>query len=118
MPKPELPAAQRLPTPKELLAELLQLEKGLTLPSLSEAIRLLESEKFDQLTSEQIRAVAEYRAIEIVGEPFFDKAFSTGKEAAGSLGFAQQLGREAVLEDLRRIRAAALGAPDPAPDDA
>jgi hypothetical protein len=109
MPKLELPAAQQSRKRKVQLAELLRLQKALTVASLSEAIRLLESEKFHRLTSAQIRAIAQYQAIEIAGERFFDKAFSTGKEAAGSLGYAQQLGREAVLEDLRRLRAAALG---------
>ena len=42
MPKPKLPAAQQSPARKEQLAELLRLERGFTVPSLSEAIRLLE----------------------------------------------------------------------------
>jgi hypothetical protein len=117
MPKPKLPAAQQSPARRQRLTELLRLERGLTVPSLSEAIRLLESEKFHRLTSAQIRAIAQYQSIEIAGERFFDKAFSTGKEAAGSLGYAQQLGREAVLEDLRRLRATAVG-PSPPPDRA
>ena len=48
-------------------------------------------------------------------EPFFDEPFSTGKEAAGSLGFARTLGSEQVLEDLRRLNAT-VTARDPAPE--
>jgi hypothetical protein len=87
------------------LAELQRHERRFTLPALEEAIRLLCSEKFRELTGEQIRAVGEYRSIEIGDQVFFEKAFSPGKEAAASLGFARHLGRRPVLEDLLRLRA-------------
>ena len=93
----------------ELLAELHKLERRLTIPSISEVIRLLESEKFDQLTSEQIRCVGEYQPIEIEDELFFDKAFTTGKEVAASLALSRYIGREVVLEDFVRLRATASG---------
>ena len=51
----------------------------------------------------------EYQAIKLGEEWFFDKAFTTGKEVAASLGYAMHLGREVVLEDIRRLRATALG---------
>ena len=92
-----------------LFAELQHHERRFTLPALEEAIRLLSSEKFSELTSEHIRDVAEYRSIEIGDEIFFERAFTPGKEAAASLGFAQHLGRRPVLEDLHRLRATLLG---------
>ncbi len=92
-----------------MLADLHELERKLTIPSIVEAIRLLNSGKFHQLTSEQIRSIANYQPIKIEDEWFFDKAFSTGKEAAASLAYAQYIGREVVLEDLVRLRAAASG---------
>ena len=103
------------PEEDELRSELHELARGLTLGSLAHLIRLLESGKFAELTSDQIRTVGEYRSIEVGGEPFFDEPFSTGKEAAGSLGFARTLGSEQVLEDLRRLNAT-LTARAPAPE--
>jgi len=94
---------------ERMLAELHELERRLTIPSIAEAIRLMKSAKFQQLTSEQITSIANYQAIKIEDEWFFDKAFSTGKEAAASLAYAQYIGREVVLEDLMRLRAAASG---------
>jgi hypothetical protein len=91
------------------LAELRQHERRFTLPALEEAIRLLCSESFRELTGEQIRAVGDYRSIEIGDEVFFERAFSPGKAAAASLAFARHLGRRPVLEDLLRLRAT-LGA--------
>jgi hypothetical protein len=41
---------------------------------------------------------------------FFERAFTPGKEAAATLAFARYLGREIVLGDLHRLRAA-LGCP-------
>ena len=87
------------------LAELWRHERRFTLPALEEAIRLLRSDKFGELTSEQIHAVGEYRSIEIGDESFFDKAFTPGKEAAASLGYARCVGRRLILEDLQRLRA-------------
>jgi len=89
------------------------MQRAMTLPSLAEAIRLLESDHFAQLTEEQIRAVGQYRAIEIDSEVFFEKAFTPGKEVAASLGFARMLGRSVVLEDLQRLLRSSIG-PQPA----
>jgi hypothetical protein len=93
----------------QLRSQLHELARNLTETSLAQVIRLLESEKFSQLTCEQIRTVGEYGAIEIGGERFFDCAFSSGKEAAGSLGFARFIGRDLVLDDLARLRASLAG---------
>ena len=92
-----------------MLADLHRLQREIPVRSLTEIIRLLESEKFHELTRAHIRAVAEYHAIKLGEEWFFDKAFTTGKEVAASLGYAMHLGREVVLEDIRRLRATALG---------
>ena len=101
------------PTPdaewRETLEELQHLEPGLTVDSLTEAIRLLRSEKFQDLTDRQIRDIAEYRSIEIGEESFFAKPFSTGKEVSASLAYAQRIGREIVLSDLRRLAESTLG---------
>ena len=88
---------------QNLLAELHEIEWNATVPSLCEAIRLLASEKFEQLTNEHIRHVANYRAIELEDEVFFERAFSPGKEAAASLGYARAIGRDVVLDDLQRL---------------
>ena len=92
-----------------LLAELRSMERRLTLPSLAEAIRLLESDRFPELTEEQIRAIAEYQAIELGSDSYFEKAFTPGKEAAASLGLARLLGRQVVLDDLQKLLASARG---------
>jgi hypothetical protein len=91
---------------REPLSELHRFEGDALPPALCEAIRLLESDEFEHLTEADVRAVADYRAIELNEEPFFERAFTPGKEAAASLGFARLLGRELVLDDLRRLRAA------------
>jgi hypothetical protein len=103
---------------KKLLDELRSMERGLTLPSLVEAIRLLKSDRFSELTEKQIRAVAEYQAIELGSDCYFEKAFTPGKEAAASLGFARLLGREVVLDDLQRLFASAQDSPPSRPPDA
>ena len=54
--------------------------------------------------AEYLRWKLKYRGIELGDEWFFHKAFTPGKEAAASLGFAQQLGPEVVLDDLQRLR--------------
>lgn len=102
---------------QKLLTELRAMERGFTLPSLAEAIRLLESDRFPELTEEQIRSVAEYQAIELGSDCYFEKAFTPGKEAAASLGFARLLGREVVLEDLHRLLASARGSRAKAPPE-
>jgi hypothetical protein len=93
-----------------MLVELHQLERALTVASLSEAIRLLESDRFEELTDAQIREVAEYRPIRLGGERFFEKAWTRGKEVAAALGFARQLGPEAVRKDLLGLQASLSGA--------
>lgn len=92
-----------------LRAELREFERTLSERSLTEALRLLDSPHFDQLTPEQIRDVSEYRPIEIAGERFFERAWSRSKEAGAMLGFARLLGADAVRADLRRLRAALRG---------
>jgi hypothetical protein len=90
----------------DLIAEL-HLHEARAFPAaLCESIRLLESERFAELTDADIRAVADYRAIALGDAVFFERAFTPGKEAAASLGYARLLGRERVLYDLRRLRAA------------
>jgi len=95
-----------MPDGHEPLTELHRLQGGVLPPALCEAIRLLESDKFERLTEADIHAVANYRAIELEDELFFERAFTPGKEAAASLGFARLFGRDRVLDDLRRLRAA------------
>jgi hypothetical protein len=90
-----------------MLLDELHLHESRAFPAaLCEAIRLLESERFGQLTDADIREVANYRTITLDGAEFFARAFTPGKEAAASLGLARLLGRERVLDDLLRLRAA------------
>ena len=89
---------------ESMLRELHRLARSARLPSLCEAIRLLESDKFSELTEPQIHEVASYRPIELGDEWFFRGPFTPGKEAAASLAFARYLGREVVLDDLQRLR--------------
>ena len=114
MPRPKLglaPHPSACPDPSQaLLGELHALEWSALTPALCEAIRLLESDKFDQLTDAHVREIASYRSVELAEEIFFERAFSPGKEAAASLAFALRLGRGIVLDDLQRLRAA-LGCP-------
>ena len=84
-------------------------ERHLTLAAVDEAIRLLESEQFEKLTDQHVRCIAEYGAITIDDESFFDKAFSTGKEVAACLACARDAGSDAVLEDLATLRATLVG---------
>ena len=93
-----------------MLAELHKFERALTVASLSEAIRLLESDRFVELTSAHIREVGEYRPIQLGEERFFEKAWTRGKEVAAALGFAQHLGPEPVRKDLLDLRGSLLGA--------
>jgi hypothetical protein len=87
----------------ELLAELRIWQRQLRLRSLEEAIRLIASDKIEKLTNQHIRCIAEYDAITIDGESFFDKAFSSGKEVAACLGYAMEIGWQEVLEDMVRL---------------
>ena len=93
----------------QLLAELHSWERQLVLRSLDEAIRLIESDKVEKLTGQHIHCIAEYDAITIDGESFFDKAFSSGKEVAACLGYAMAIGWQEVLEDMVRLRLALVG---------
>lgn len=98
------------PSREALLDELRDLEWDVLLPSLCESIRLLESDAFENLTDADVREIANYRAIDVGQETFFERAFTPGKEAAASLAFARMLGREAVLGDLHHLHAT-LGCP-------
>jgi hypothetical protein len=96
--------------------DLRELQRDLNERALAEALRLLESPCFDGLTEQHVRAVAEYRPIEIAGERFFEHAWSRSKEASAMLGLAKLLGPEPVGEDLRRLRRS-VGASDvPSPE--
>ncbi len=57
-----------------------------------------------------VHAIANYRAVDLGRKTFFERAFTPGKEAAASLGFARIIGREAVLGDLHHLHAS-LGCP-------
>jgi hypothetical protein len=91
---------------RRLRDELRSFERALTPAALAEALRLLESPSASQLTERHVREVAEYRPIELAGERFFERAWSRSKEAAAALGFALQLGPEAVCRDLRALAGA------------
>ena len=94
---------------KRLREELRSFQKELTEPSLAEALRLLESPHFAELTARHVHEVAEYRPIEVAGERFFERAWSRSKEAAAALGFALLLGTDAVREDLLALAASLSG---------
>jgi hypothetical protein len=85
--------------------QLHRFERSALTPALRETVRLLESDKFERLTEADIRAIANYRAVELDDEIFFERPFTPGKEAAAALAFARQLGRDVVLRDLERLRA-------------
>ena len=89
-----------------LLEQLHAFEWSALTPALCETVRLLESEKFEQLSDADVQEIANYRAVELEDETFFERAFTPGKEAAATLAFARQLGRVRVLDDLNRLRAA------------
>lgn len=94
---------------ERLLAELHAWERQLVLRSLDEAIRLIESDKVEKLTGQHIHCIAEYDAITIDGECFFDKAFSSGKEVAACLFFAMEIGWREALDDMMRFRVTVVG---------
>jgi hypothetical protein len=100
---------QQQQSKEQLLAELHTWERQLVLRSLDEAIRLIESEKVEKLTGQHIHRIAEYDAISIDGECFFDKAFTTGKEVAACLAFAMEIGWREALDDMLRFRVTVLG---------
>jgi hypothetical protein len=95
---------------RSLRAELLRLQAGLTEASIAEALRLLESDRFPELTEAHVREVMEYRPIELSGDRFFARAWSRSKEAGATLGFALRLGARVVRDDLARLRASLGGA--------
>ena len=94
----------------ELREELVRLQAALTEASIAEALRLLESDRFPELTEAHVREVMEYQPIELSGERFFARAWSRGKEAGATLGFALHLGARVVRDDLLRLRASLGGA--------
>lgn len=69
-------------------------------PALQELVRLLSSDHLVFISGEKINAVGDYHAIEIEGETFFDKPFSTGKEVASVLTIAWRMGRDKVRQEL------------------
>ena len=69
-------------------------------PSLQELVRLLTSDRFVFIFEGQIAAVGNYHAIEIEGETFFGKPFSTGKEVASVLRIAWRMGQDKVRQEL------------------
>ena len=91
------------------MTDLHGMERNLNRRSVDELIRLLKSDRFEHVTNEQIRTIGEYGAIEVSGESFFARAFSTGKEAASSLALARELGVRCVLGDLQALRASMTG---------
>ena len=95
---------------EQLLAELRRWERQLVLRSLDEAIRLIRSGKVEKLTGQHIHCIAEYDAITIDGEGFFDKAFTCGKEVAACLAFAMEIGWRDALDDMLRLRLTLVGA--------
>jgi len=70
---------------------------------------LIESDKVEKLTGRHIQCIAEYDAITIDGECFFDKAFSSGKQVAACLAFAMEIGWREALDDMMRLRVTLLG---------
>jgi hypothetical protein len=92
-----------------LLAELHTWERKLVLQSLSEAVRLIESEKVAKLTAQHLHAIAEYGSIWIDEEVFFDKAFSSGKEVAACLAVAMEIGWQEARDDIVRLRRTVTG---------
>ena len=100
---------QQHPAKERLLAELHRWERQLVLRSLNEAIRLIESDKVEKLTRQHIHGIAEYDAIKIDGECFFDKAFTSGKAVAACLALAMEIGWREALDDMRRLRVTVLG---------
>ncbi len=87
---------------------MLHFEKGLNDASIHEALRLLDSPLFAELSEQHVREVSEYRPIELAGETFFAAAWTRGKEAGATLGFARLLGAEFVRDDLTRLLASAV----------
>jgi hypothetical protein len=96
-----------------LRAELARFERDLSEASLVEALRLLDSARFGELTEDHVRQVMEYRSIELSGERFFERAWSRGKEAGAMLGFARMLGTDVVKQNLERLRGSIGAAADP-----
>ena len=79
---------------------LIQLET----PSISEAIRFIESDKFALVTEEDFTEIGNYHTVNIDGELFFDKAFSRGKEIVKFLRAAKEGQVELVLKKLKSIQ--------------
>jgi hypothetical protein len=89
---------------RRLREELRCFQKQLNEASIAEALRLLESPHFGELTDQHVREVSEYRPIELCGERYFERAWSRSKEAGAMLGLARLLGGECVRSDLSRLR--------------
>ena len=59
---------------QQLRDQLRSFQRELSEPALAEALRLLESPRFAEITEVHVREVAEYRPIEVSGERFFERA--------------------------------------------
>ena len=95
---------------RRLREELFTFQRRLSEASVAEALRLLESPHFDDLTDQHVREVSEYRPIELRGERYFERAWSRSKEAGAMLGLARLLGGDCVRGDLARLRESLQGA--------
>jgi hypothetical protein len=89
---------------RRLREELFIHQRQLNEASVAEALRLLESPHFEDLTDQHVREVSEYRPIELCGERYFERAWSRSKEAGAMLGLARLLGGDLVRSDLSRLR--------------
>lgn len=95
---------QKNKIPKDQLDWLHKLERGLNESSLSELIKLLESDKVDKLTAGQIEDLGSYKGATVEGEEFFYKPFSRGNEPGKIIELAKKIGKEEVLRDLKALR--------------
>ena len=92
---------QKKPHNKEIIEKLDKFVLNMKEASANEAIRLIESDKFDKLEMSHINEVRNYHSIEIDGEKFFDEPFATGKEVGDCLIIAKQFDKEVVLKKLK-----------------
>lgn len=91
--------------PQNLKKLLHEKEKRITPQALDELIRLLKNaQDFESLSDNDITWVGNYHAIRLNERPYFNKAFTTGKEVATILRIAEILGRKEVLADLLHLQ--------------
>jgi hypothetical protein len=89
---------------KQLLDSLSKRKLNLREPGLDELIRFLSSDKFNELSEKHLDALRRSEPVIIGDQVFFRNPFSRGSDVAGILYLAQELGKEIVLEDLRRLK--------------